>query len=122
MAKTYIRQRDLGSLHRDARRARRRRRGGQLRSLALPAIDLDGFGNAITFGGILGFAAVIFGWLGGLLSPGVTAVAVTEAPQVVERPRRFWHPWMGRRSAGRTPGGPGGAPQRLTVTGASQPG
>ena len=53
-------------------------------------LDLYTFGNALTFGALLGFLASIFaGWLGGVLAPS-HAVVSTSAPvmatPVVERP------------------------------------
>ena len=55
-------------------------------------LNVDSFGNALSFGAILGFLAAIFGgWLGGLLAPShALAAAVTQqrvitTPAVVER-------------------------------------
>ena len=45
-------------------------------------LNVDSFGNALTFGALLGFLATIFGgWLGGVLAPSHAAVPVT-APYV----------------------------------------
>ena len=45
-------------------------------------LNVDSFGNALTFGALLGFLAAIFGgWLGGVLAPSHAAVPVT-APHV----------------------------------------
>ena len=45
-------------------------------------LNVDSFGNALTFGALLGFLAAIFGgWLGGVLAPSHAAVPVT-APYV----------------------------------------
>lgn len=39
-------------------------------------LNIDGLGNAVSFGAILGFLAAIFGgWLGGLLAPSMPVVA-----------------------------------------------
>ena len=54
-------------------------------------LNVDSFGNALSFGAILGFLAAIFGgWLGGLLAPShaltpMTQQRVTTTPAVVER-------------------------------------
>ena len=41
-------------------------------------LSVDSFGNALSFGAILGFLAAIFGgWLGGLLAPSQAVVATT---------------------------------------------
>ncbi len=55
-------------------------------------LDLYAYGDALTFGAILGFLAAIFGgWLGGVLAPSHAAAVITaprrEPPVVVERPR-----------------------------------
>ena len=65
-------------------------------------LNVDSFGNALSFGAVLGFLAAIFGgWLGGLLAPSQAAfVAAKPAPsraaaevmrerdrRVIERPR-----------------------------------
>jgi hypothetical protein len=43
-------------------------------------LNVNSFGNALSFGAILGFLAAIFGgWLGGLLAP-TQAVAVSRSP------------------------------------------
>jgi putative membrane protein (TIGR04086 family) len=49
-------------------------------------LDLYAFGNALTFGALLGFLGSIFaGWLGGLLAP-------SHAPRVAtSAPTREWH-------------------------------
>ncbi len=44
-------------------------------------LDMYAYGNAVTFGAILGFLAAIFGgWLGGLLAPPHVAAAIAPAP------------------------------------------
>src|SRR5438477_9730136 len=58
-------------------------------------LNVDSLGNALTFGALLGFlAAILGGWLGGVLAPAHAAVPVT-APYVV-------------REAGPVPGRPVG--------------
>ncbi|MGH2499953.1 MAG: hypothetical protein ACRDF0_07695, partial [Candidatus Limnocylindria bacterium] len=48
---------------------------------ALAGFNIQNIGEALTFGGILGFLAAIFGgWLGGLLAPDHYLRAVTAAP------------------------------------------
>ncbi|HEX9266657.1 MAG TPA: hypothetical protein VF965_04140 [Candidatus Limnocylindria bacterium] len=48
----------------------------------LAGLNVDGLGNALTFGALLGFLAAIFGgWLGGVLAPSHAVVPVT-APYV----------------------------------------
>ena len=54
-------------------------------------LDLYTFGNALTFGALLGFLASIFaGWLGGVLAPSHAAIKVgtpvAAAPAVASRP------------------------------------
>src|SRR5947199_3902047 len=57
--------------------------GSGIRSLAdvlpgLSDLNVDSFGNALSFGAILGFLAAIFGgWLGGVLAPSHAVVATT---------------------------------------------
>lgn len=54
---------------------------------SLPQLSLTGFGNATVFGFVLGIAAAIIGgWLGGLLSPEAFVPAVAPRPAVVRRP------------------------------------
>jgi hypothetical protein len=59
--------------------------GSGVRSLAdivpgMRDLNVDGLGNAVSFGAILGFLAAIFGgWLGGLLAPSMPVVATPAA-------------------------------------------
>ncbi len=54
---------------------------GTLDPSYVPGLGLDGVGNALTFGAILGFLAAIFaGWLGGLLAPSRLLAARTVTP------------------------------------------
>src|SRR5436189_1597742 len=72
--------------------------GSGIRSLAdvlpgLSDLNVDSFGNALSFGAILGFLAAIFGgWLGGVLAPShsvyATALPVTPRPAPVVRSER----------------------------------
>ena len=80
-------------------------------------LNVDSFGNAVSFGAVLGFLAAIFGgWLGGLLAPTQTAVvAAPVRPDVVpvasrvtdrqvaeeHRPRRTVIPSYGRKGGDR---------------------
>ena len=74
-------------------------------------LNVDSFGNALSFGAILGFLAAIFGgWLGGLLAPSqampVTAVApVTKVTGIdtktVDRPGHSLMPSFGRKGGER---------------------
>ena len=49
-------------------------------------LSVDTFGNALSFGAILGFLAAIFGgWLGGLLAPSHTVIAPLVAPAPLTR-------------------------------------
>ena len=79
-------------------------------------LNVDSFGNALSFGAVLGFLAAIFGgWLGGLLAPTQAAVATTPVrPAVVpvasrgsdrrvveDRPRRTVIPSYGRKGGDR---------------------
>jgi len=74
-------------------------------------LNVDSFGNALSFGAILGFLAAIFGgWLGGLLAPSqampVTAVApVTKVTGIdtktVDRPGHSLMPAFGRKGGER---------------------
>src|SRR5437870_7988905 len=46
-------------------------------------LNVDSFGNALTFEALLGFLAAIFGgWLGGVLAPSHAVVPVTAPPYV----------------------------------------
>ena len=50
-------------------------------------LNVDSFGNALSFGAILGFLAAIFGgWLGGLLAPSQAAFVAAPAARVVPAP------------------------------------
>jgi len=50
-------------------------------------LNVDSFGNALSFGAILGFLAAIFGgWLGGLLAPSHAVVAPVVEPRVATAP------------------------------------
>jgi len=66
--------------------------GSGIRSLAdiLPGVrDLNvaSLGDALSFGAILGFLAAIFGgWLGGLLAPSHSVLAMTPAAPAMSRP------------------------------------
>jgi hypothetical protein len=71
---------------------------------ALPRFDINAVGNAIAFGAVLGFlAAILGGWIGGVLAPSRPVYApepavaterrveertVAEHPRVVDRPAR----------------------------------
>jgi hypothetical protein len=84
--------------------------GSGVRSLAdvVPGVrdlNVDSFGNALSFGAILGFLAAIFGgWLGGLLAPTQAVAAATPVvpartgvlPARAERPREVAHRRPGR--------------------------
>jgi hypothetical protein len=63
-------------------------------------LDLNTFGDAVTFGAILGFLATIFaGWLGGLLAPDHYAriVRTQAAPVGTAAPGRYAEPVAERR-------------------------
>lgn len=85
-------------------------------------LNVDSFGNALSFGAMLGFLAAIFGgWLGGLLAPSHAAVVAAPAPAAVapapvapapvattrtervveQRPRRGLFPAYGRKGGER---------------------
>lgn len=76
-------------------------------------LNVDSFGNALSFGAILGFLAAIFGgWLGGLMAPthaiapAVTQQRVITAPATVQRRETVRHqtrlvPSFGRKGGER---------------------
>ena len=50
-------------------------------------LNVDSFGNALSFGAVLGFLAAIFGgWLGGLLAPSQAAFVAAPAGRVAPAP------------------------------------
>jgi hypothetical protein len=81
-------------------------------------LNVDSFGNAVTFGALLGFLAAIFaGWLGGVLAPSHAVVATSApytgaargpvparsvgVPPAVVRDRRPAFPVLGRKGGER---------------------
>lgn len=66
----------------------------------LRGLDMYAYGDAVTFGAILGFLAAIFGgWLGGVLAPPHAAAAVTarEHPVAVDERSRAPQPGYARK-------------------------
>ncbi len=66
----------------------------------MPGLDTATFANAVTFGGMLGFAAlVVGGWLGGVLAPKHAVVREVREERVERRPGFFDRVFHRRRAA-----------------------